>query len=335
MELAARVYRGKAIEAIHYASIAVVNEHGELTHYLGDPGIVFMTRSAIKPFQLLPLILTGAADRFGFTPEQLSIMCGSHAGTDRHRDMVLSNLRQAGNGPEHLLCGSHRPIWMEVDNVFPKKGEEEDPARHNCSGKHTGFLALARHLGVPVEDYLSPDSQGQKLVKETLSSYCEYEAEAMPCGVDGCSAPNYPLPLRNLALGFMKLARGYGDTPEMKVAVRRVKDAMTSYPFMVSGEKRFDYDIKRSFPGNAVSKIGGEAIQGIGFSDPLVGIAAKVSDGNFRALEPIVIETLKQLRIIDRIDNYPALKRYEQPPVRNNRDIVTGSVVVDFKLKKC
>ncbi len=335
MEPAASVYRGQAIEAIHYASVAVVNDKGELTHYLGDPQVVFMTRSAIKPFQLLPLILTGAADRYRFSPEQLSVMCGSHAGTDQHREMVLSNLGQAGNGPEHLRCGSHRPIWMEVENVFPKQGEEKDPVRHNCSGKHSGFLALARHLDVPPEEYLDPDSKGQKLVKEVLSSYCEYESEAMPCGVDGCSAPNYPLPLKNLALGFMKLACGQGDTPEMKAAVKRVKEAMTTYPFMVSGEKRFDYDIKRSFPGNAVSKIGAEAIQGIGFSDPPVGIAAKISDGNFRALEPVVVEVFRQLGIIDSTDDYPALKRYERPPVRNNRDIVTGHVVAEFKLKKC
>lgn len=332
MEPAARVYRGESVEAVHYASVAVVNQNGQLTHYLGDPEGVFMTRSSIKPFQLLALILSGAADEFGFSSEQLSIMCGSHAGTDRHRKVVLSNLERAGNGPEHLQCGCHRPIWMEVDGVYPTGGEDKDQVRHNCSGKHSGFLALARFLGDPLESYLDPECKSQKLVKQILADYCEYEAELMPASIDGCSAPNYPLPLKNLALGFKKLACEEGDTDSIRAAAKRVKSAMISHPFMVSGNNRFDYDLKRSFPGIAVSKIGAEAIQGIGSSDPSLGVAVKVSDGNFRALEPIVIEVLRQLGVIDDIEQYPFLKKYDHPPVRNNRDIVTGYIRPEFKL---
>jgi len=332
MEHAARVYRGESVEAIHYASVAVVNKNGELTHFLGDPEGVFMTRSSIKPFQLMALILSGAADKYGFSPEQLSIMCGSHAGTDKHRQVVLSNLERAGNYPENLQCGCHRPIWMEVDGVYPTGGEDKDQVRHNCSGKHSGFLALARFLGDPVESYLDPESKSQRMVKQILADYCEYDENKMPVSIDGCSAPNYPLPLRNLALGFKKLACEEGDSDSLRAAVRRVKNAMTQHPFMVSGEKRFDYDLKRSFPANAVSKIGAEAIQGIGFGKAPLGIAVKVSDGNFRALEPVVIEVLRQLGIIDDIAKYPLLARYDRPPVRNNRDIVTGYIRPEFRL---
>jgi L-asparaginase II len=335
MEPAARVYRGDWLEAVHYASVAVVNGKGELTYYLGDPGATYMTRSSIKPFQLIALMVSGAADRFGFSVEQLAIMCGSHAGTDKHREVVLSNLDLAGNDPGYLQCGCHRPIWMEVDNVYPGAGEDKDPARHNCSGKHSGFLALARHMGDRPEDYLSPDSKSQRLVKETVSAYCEYSLEKVRPAVDGCSAPNYPMPLKHLALGFKKLANGEGDSPEIHLAVKRIKEAMTSHPLMVSGEKRFDYDLKRSFPGNAVCKIGAEAIQGIGFSEPALGIAVKISDGNFRALEPVVVEVLKQLGIIGNMGDYPYLQRYEGPSVRNSRNLVTGNIVAEFKLKKC
>lgn len=315
--------------------MAVIGEDGELTHYLGNPDLIFMTRSSIKPFQLLALILSGAADKYGFSDEQLSIMCGSHAGTDRHREVVLSNLQKAGNGPENLQCGCHRPIWMEVDNVYPTQGEDKDPARHNCSGKHSGFLALARFLGDPLDRYLDPDSRSQKMVKQLLAEYCEYDPSKMPASIDGCSAPNYPLPLRNLALGFKKLACEEGDSDNVRMAVKRIKHAMTSHPFMVSGDKRFDYDIKRSFLANAVSKIGAEAIQGVGFSNPPLGIAVKVSDGNFRALEPIVIETLRQVGIIGDIHHYPLLERHDFPSVRNNRDIVTGQIRPEFRLIKC
>ncbi|UCD63674.1 MAG: asparaginase [Candidatus Zixiibacteriota bacterium] len=334
MEPAARVFRGSSVEAVHHASVAVVDGEGNLTRYLGDPDHLSVTRSSIKPFQLLPLLVVGAAEKYAFSSEQLAVMCGSHTGTDRHREVVLSNLEQAGNLPEHLQCGCHRPIWMEQEEVYPASGEDKDPVRHNCSGKHSGFLALARYLGDPLGEYINPESKAQRLVKETLAGYCEYDLKKMPYAVDGCSAPNYPLPLLNLALGFMKLANHRGETPEVVAAARCVKEAMTTHPFMVSGDKRLDYDLKRSFPGNAVSKIGAESIEGIGFSNPPLGIAVKVHDGNFRALGPVVVEVLRQLGIIGNIDDFPLLRPYERPDVRNSRGIVTGQVVAEFMLKK-
>lgn len=333
VEIAARVFRGQSVEAVHYASIAVIDKNGRLTHYLGDPDLVTMTRSSIKPFQLMPFIVGGAADHFGYAPEQLAIMCGSHVGSDRHREVVMSNLALAGNAPEHLQCGCHWPIWMQMENIYPRHGEDKDPVRHNCSGKHSGFLAQARFLGEDQSQYLNPQSKTQQFVKETLARYCEYEPHKMFMGVDGCSAPNYPLPVRNLALGFKKLANSEGDDRHREAA-RRIKEAVTAFPLMVSGEKRFDYDLKRSFPGNVVCKIGAESVEGIGFSDPAIGIAVKIHDGNTRALGPICVEVLKQLGIIRNISDYQHLSPHESPELLNNRDLVTGHIVAEFKLKK-
>ena len=328
------VVRGETIEAIHNASIAVINQEGRLTHYLGNPDDVFMTRSSIKPFQLLPLILTGAAKKYGFTLEQLAIMCGSHTGSDKHREVVLKNLKLAGNSPEDLGCGCHWPIGMEMEKEYPYKEEDKDPTRHNCSGKHSGFLALARFLGDKPEDYLNPDSKTQQLIKKTLAEYAEYDEKSMPFAIDGCSAPNYPLPIQKLALAFKKLANGEGDSPEVSDAVNTIKKAMTQYPYMVSGDNRLDYDLMRSFPGNLVCKIGAESIEGIGMSEPSLGICVKIYDGNFRALGPVCVEVLKQLGIIQNLDDYPYLKGHEEPEVRNARDIVTGKIISGFKLKK-
>ena len=194
-EVAARVYRGEVVEAQHCADIAVVDAEGNLTHYLGNPDAVYMTRSSVKPFQALPIILTGALDRLGFSSEQLAIMCASHTGTDRHREVVRSNLWQAGNHPEDLKCGTHLPIGMEQDGTYPTAGEDKDPLRHNCSGKHSGFLALAGFLGEPVSDYLKPTSRTQQLVKEAVAEVCQYPSERIEVGIDGCSAPVLSLPL--------------------------------------------------------------------------------------------------------------------------------------------
>jgi L-asparaginase II len=335
IEIAARVFRGSAVEAIHYAGIAVVGVDGRLTHYLGDPELVTMTRSSIKPFQVVPMILSGAADHFRFSPRQLAIMCGSHNGTDEHRETVLANLAAAGNRPEDLRCGAHVPLFLQWNNQYPRHDEDKDPVRHNCSGKHSGFLAQAVFLGEDKTHYLDAQSRTQTLVKEVLSRIAEYPPDKMPVGVDGCSAPNYPLPLKNLALAFKKLANAEAEGDhDLRAALTRVKGAMCSHPEMTSGEKRFDRDLMRSFPGNAVCKVGAEGLEGIGFYDPPLGIAVKIHDGNRRALAAVCVEVLKQLGIVRDMDNLPHLRIYEKPEITNDRNIVTGHVVPEFTLHR-
>jgi len=334
VEVLARVYRGKAVEAIHYGAIAVVNAKGELTHYVGDPYEPFMTRSSIKPFQLMPLFISGAADHYKFTPKQLAIMCGSHVGSDDHYEVVMSNLEAAGNSPDNFKCGCHWPIGMMMTQDYPLKGEDKDSVRHNCSGKHSGFLAQAKYLKDDVGEYLNPESKTQKLVKRTLSEFCEYPIEDMHYGVDGCSAPNYPMPLYNMALGFKKIMNGDATGNVTKEILSRIKEAMTTYPEMVSGEKRLDLDLSRSFKGKLISKVGAESIEGIALDDPPVGIAVKVHDGNQRALGAICLSILRQLGYIKDMKDFPLLDKFVKPEVRNVRDTLTGYIIPEFELKK-
>lgn len=333
-EIAARVFRGPHVEAVHYASVAVVDETGQVTHYLGDPYLVMMMRSSIKPFQALPFLMSGAAVHFKFNNKQLAVLCGSHSGTDEHVETVLANLKGAGNLPSHLDCGAHLPIFMQLAGQFPAHEEDHDPLRHNCSGKHSGFLALARYLGDLPDSYLNPTCRTQTAVRKALAEVCEYPEEKLVAAIDGCSAPNYPLPLASLALGFRKFANGEGQTREMREAFSRLKIAITEFPHMVSGEKRLDLNLMRSFPGNIVCKGGAEALQAIGFSEPRLGIAIKVLDGGPRALGAITVEVLRQLGLVPDIKSFPLLEQYVRPEIRNNRNRLTGNIVTDFTLHR-
>ncbi len=330
----AYIYRNKNVEAIHYGSVAVVDENGKLTHYAGDPEMVTMMRSSIKPFQALPLLMSGGFDHFNYNDKQLALMCASHDGSDEHKEVAASILKAAGNNVEDLQCGCHWPIWMRNDNVWPENGEDKDTLRHNCSGKHSGFLALAKFLDDDIKKYLDPDGKTQKLVKQAVADMCEYPADKFGVAVDGCSAPNFGYPLINLAIGFKNLALKKAKTAELKKAVERVNQAMTTHPKMVSGEKRFDYDFMRSFPGKVVCKVGAEAIEGIGFSEPKIGIVVKIDDGNTRALYPACLEVLKQLDFVDKIEKFPFLKRHEKPEIKNYRGIVTGYIEAKFELRR-
>jgi L-asparaginase II len=333
VEIVARVYRGSREESVHYGSVAVVDKDGRLTHYLGDPEFFTFVRSSSKPFQLIPLIRSGAADRYGFTPKQLAVMCGSHIGSDEHREVILANLEAAGNRSEDLKCGTHVPIYMTMAGDFPKHGEHLDPLRHNCSGKHSGFLALARFLGEDVSHYIDPGSKTQQMVLDAIAEIYKCPRGEIVVSVDGCSAPNFGMPLIHTAIAFA----GLGDPAtrgDEAMAVQRIKDAMTAYPAMVSGEGRFDLALMRAFPGNVACKVGAEAIEGIGFSSPPIGIGVKIHDGNQRALYPVCIEVLRRLGILPDIDRAESLKPFRNPEIRNYRNIITGMIKAEANLKK-
>jgi L-asparaginase II len=333
-DIAARVYRGSSIEAEHAASVAVVDAEGLLTHSFGDPMREFALRSATKPFQALPLVTSGAADAVGLGDRELAIACASHSGTDAHVEVVRRLLAHAGVGPDALKCGAHLPIGMRLRHEVPRHGEDLDPVRHNCSGKHAGFLLVSRQLGEPPGAYLAPDGRVQSAVREALGEALELSPATLETAVDGCSAPTFATSLVALARGMKNLALARAASAETARALGRVRDAMLAEPFYVSGEGRFDHDLARSFPNNAVSKSGAEAIIAIAFRDPPLGIVVKVHDGAERALAPITVAVLRELGLVTNVAAAPHLARHERPAIMNHRKLRTGELVAALALRR-
>lgn len=323
------VTRGEGVDAVHRAAVAVVGASGALTHFAGDPELVVFARSSIKPLQALSLVRSGAIARLHLTDEELAIACASHSGTDRHVAIVERLLERTGASVSDLGCGSHWPIGMRLENRYPTAGEDRDPLRHNCSGKHAGFLAACRALGAPFATYLEPSSPVQRLVREAVAEACEVEPESMLTGTDGCSAPNYALPLVALARGARALAVAEAGDALGLAPLRR---AMLSHSLLVSGEGRLDRDLSLAFPANAVAKGGAEAVQLIGFAEPALGIALKVLDGATRALGPVVVAVLRSLGLLAGDD--ARLATYATPPVTNARGLVTGRIVSTLELER-
>jgi L-asparaginase II len=319
---------------VHAASVAVVNERGELVRSFGDPTQTFAFRSATKPLQALPLVMSGAADAFGLDQRELAIACASHNGSDAHADVVRRLLAHAGVGAEALACGTQLPFELRLKHELPLGGEDRDPLRHNCSGKHAGFLLLSRHLGEPFEAYLQPKTRVQGLVREAVARACELSSDALETAVDGCSAPTFAASLVALARGMKNLALARATDPELARALGRVRDAMIAESFFVSGDRRFDYDLARSYPENLVAKGGAEAIIALGFRDPPLGIVVKIHDGGERARGPIVVAVLRELGLIDDIERFPLLARHERPAIVNEAKLRTGEIVATLTLAR-
>jgi L-asparaginase II len=315
--------RGGRVEGVHYGSIAVVDVDGKLVAGIGDPDSLNFTRSSLKPLQAYPFVQDGGIARFGFTTRELALMCASHSGEPMHVEVVSRILERIGAAPSDLQCGCHPPMFYSATGKAPPEGGQWSPLQHNCSGKHSGFLAYCRLHGLPLGNYLDPEAPLQQRIREAVHGLlCPAD---MAMGIDGCSAPNYALPLTSLALAFCRL--GQGGTPELDA----IGNAMRAHPELVSGTSRFDLALMTTGAGDWVSKSGAQGMQAIGIRSRGLGIAVRLADGNPGALRTATVAVLQALGVLERIDGTP-LAPLVPGPIRNYRGTTVGDVRAAFKL---
>lgn len=328
------VYRGEYLESTHDLHIAIVNNEGKLLFSYGNPVRLTFPRSSMKPFQAIPLIETGAADRFHYSPAELSLTCASHSGEPFHREAVLHILEKIGLSEKALQCGTHIPRDLESYKQLIREGKELTPVFSNCSGKHSGMLATAVHMKENVSTYREIQHPLQQRILDVIEEICGIEKGQIQLSVDGCGVPVHQLPLSHAALGFARLAKPISNlVPKRAATIERIRNAMIQHPEMVGGTNRFDTDLMKIFDGKVVAKAGAEAVQCIGLVEEGIGIAIKVEDGGHRASSVAAMEVLKQLGIGDE-QEFEALKDYVIAPVLNARNDTIGFIKADFELKK-
>ncbi len=333
MEALAHTTRGDGIESVHYGSIVVTDNKGNVLYYVGDPEMFTFTRSSAKPIQAVPVYESGAVDHFGFTVSGQAILCGSHNGSERHVAQAKENLDKIGLDESYLKCGIHPPSEYRIRNILPRREETFSPLQHNCSGKHSGQLALALQMNCDPARYLEFDYDVQQRVFETVCQIYEMKPGDVKIGTDGCSLPNFGMPLRNMAIAFANIITGKTSIAGHEKVFERIVTAIQTDPFMVSGDGRFDLALMQALPNEIICKVGGEAVECVGIAEKGWGLAAKVSDGNVRGLYPAVVEALRQLEILPE-DRLSFVEDFVMPKLRNYRDIHYGDVVPCFKLKK-
>ncbi|HVF62409.1 MAG TPA: asparaginase [Casimicrobiaceae bacterium] len=319
--------RGDTVESVHYGSIAVVDVDGRLLHAAGDPQFVTFTRSALKPLQALPFVEDGGPAHFHYADVQIALLCASHSGEPAQVDGVADMLARAGLSAADLQCGTHAPGFYDVRGETPP-APPWSPLAHNCSGKHAGMLAACRLHGWSVLDYLDTDHPLQRRIRQTVSEFADVPVDALRCGIDGCSAPNYAMPLAKLAQAFARLAAG---GTRLDRAAATLRNAMTAHPEMVSGAGRGDLELARAGRGDWVPKVGAEGVQAVGIASRGIGVAVKIADGARRALLPAVVAVLDQIGILDATQRQ-ALSTLREPTLTNYRAIATGRVrpIVDL-----
>ena len=304
-------WRGSIVESRHRVHVAVVDGEGRLVAGAGDPDLVTFWRSAAKPFQALPLVVDGAADRFGLTSEELAIACASHSSEPRQVELVRAFLKKVGCSERDLLCGPHPPLSEAVAKDYQTRGVRLTAVYSNCSGKHTGMLALARHHGWPTEFYTRPEHPVQQRCLEEVSRWTDVPAQRLGTATDGCGVVCYALPIRNMALAYARLGRGergeVRDGSNRSSASRqneplpsplsRIRESMLRHPDLIAGSGRPCTDLMRAHPGRVLAKVGAEGVYSALIVPEGLGITLKVEDGNSAAAALAIAAILADLGV--------------------------------------
>jgi len=336
------VTRGNIVESVHYGSIAVVDANGKLISSYGDPKAVAFLRSSAKPFQVLPFVEHGGMENFGFTPHELALACASHEGSDLHVQTVEEIQKKVGIDEGNLQCGIHMPSDVDAFRSLIVNGKQPTPNRNNCSGKHSAMLAYAKMRGLPLENYLDLEHPIQQDILASFAEMCLLPVKEIGLGTDGCSAPNFAVPLYNAAFAFARLCDPHELAEVRASACRKITSAMTTYPEMVSGYGEFDCELMKVGAGRVVCKRGAEGYQIIGLlpgalgpDSPGIGIALKVSDGdasrmsldlahNNRVRPAVTLEVLRQLGALSSKQEQALAAFGPGKSIKNHRGIVTG-----------
>ena len=317
------VLRGGLVESVHRGAVCAVDADGATVLALGDVTAPVFPRSAVKALQALPLVESGAADRYRLGEEELAIACGSHGGEPAHVTVAERMLARAGLDVAALECGAHRPSHHPSADALVRAGRAPSPLHNNCSGKHAGFLCLARHLGVEPRGYVAPNHPVQRAVRTAIEQLAGATLGEDRCGVDGCSVPTWAVPLANLAQAFARFGTGHGLSPTRAEAAARLRAACARKPFFVAGTGRFATVAMERLGERAFVKGGAEGVFCAALPDQGLGIAFKCDDGAGRAAEAVMAALMMRLMRLDSGEQ-AVVGRFAFPTLSNWNGIEVG-----------
>ncbi|HET9385150.1 MAG TPA: asparaginase [Gemmatimonadales bacterium] len=307
--------RGSVVESRHEIHVAVVDNAGKLVASAGNPDLVTFWRSAAKAFQAQPLVQDGVVARFGLKREDLALACASHSSAPDQVALVREFLQRVGCSERDLMCGPHRPLSESVAKDYETRGVRLTAVYSNCSGKHTGMLALAKHHGWPVEFYARIEHPVQQRCLQSVSEYTGVAPGDLGVAVDGCGVACFALPLRNMALAYTRL-----DGP--------VLEAMLLHPELIAGPGRPCTELMRAHPGRVVTKVGAEGVYSALLVREGLGVALKVVDGHSVASALAIAAVLAELGL------RPQPSSLIRKPITNSRGETVGEMRVNGGLTK-
>lgn len=330
--------RGGTVESVHRGAVAVVDADGAVHSAWGNIDRPIFPRSAVKLLQALPLVESGAAERWQLSDEELALACASHGGEPRHVATAAAMLAKAGMDVQALECGSHWPYHDGALKALAAAGQTPSALHNNCSGKHAGFVCLGCLMAETaagdaagesgrsafLRGYVKPEHPVMREVTAALQATTGWDLARAPMGTDGCSIPTYAIPLRHLALAFARVAAGVGLRPGHAAAALRLRQAVARAPQMVAGSGRFDSRVMARLGERVCCKVGAEGVYCAALPTLGLGVAVKMDDGNTARACEVVMASLIE-RLLPLADDEAAFIRgYSDAPIVNWNGIEVG-----------
>ncbi|OPJ57238.1 asparaginase [Alkalithermobacter paradoxus] len=333
-QLLVHAMRGDYVESRHYGDLVIVNRNGKILYSVGDHNRFTLWRSAAKPFQVIPFVESGGVEKFNITMEELSVMTSSHGGENKHINAVNRILNKLNVPIESLDCGIAPPMYSKASAQLLKSGKECNSLHNACSGKHSAMIGLAIIKDICPQNYININHPVQKAMLNIVSEICDIDENDIAVAIDGCGVPVFGMGIDKMALAYAKLSMPDGLFSHHRTqAMKKIVTAMTSYPFYVAGTDRLDTALMKVTKGRLVAKLGAEAVYNVGIVNEGIGICLKIDDGNVRAIDPVIIETLKQLDLL----SYRELNELNYrhiPLLKNHRKEVIGKLKPVFSLNR-
>jgi L-asparaginase II len=320
------VTRGGLVESRHRGAVAVCDCEGRPVFGMGDIGTPVFPRSAIKAFQALPLVESGAADRYGLTQAEIALACASHSGEPIHARTALAMLQKCGRNAETLECGVHWPSNNEAARALAAGGAKPSALHNNCSGKHAGFVCLSCASEVEPGGYVAPDHLVQREVRAAIEDMTRTTLDDPSLrAVDGCSIPTYAIPLKAIAQGFARFGAGDRLSPARAAAAKRIREAVAAHPDMVAGTGRFDTVVMKALGLRAFVKTGAEGVYCAAFPELGLGVAIKCEDGAGRAAETAMAAIISRFLPLGSQEHAALAARFA-PPLHNWSGAQVGEI---------
>lgn len=335
--------RGGIVESAHRGAAAVLDADGGIVAQWGDIERPIFPRSAVKVLQALPLVASGAAERFGLGDEELALACASHGGEPQHAATAASMLAKAGVDVQALECGTHWPYHDASIKAMAAAGQQPSALHNNCSGKHSGFVCLGCWMNEDraeggdrrafLRGYVKPEHPVMREVTNALQAATGFDLAGTARGTDGCSIPTYAIPLRHLAHAFARVATGVGLSEGHARAAKRLRAAVAAAPWFVAGSGRFDTRVMEHFRERVFCKVGAEGVHCAALPELGLGIAVKMDDGNTaRACEVVMAALLERLLPPKDADS-ALLRSLGNVTLRNWNGIEVGALRADLGLR--
>ena len=339
------VKRGTIVESRHRGAIVQVGADLAVERALGDPETLVTLRSAVKPFTLIALIESGAADSFHLTHAELAVMASSHSGEDMHVRTRQAIFRRAPLSQTLLACGDMAPLDALTAARLARDGEAPGPVRHMCSGFHAASIMLSRHAGWSLDDYWRRDHPSQLAARDAVARAFGIRPAALVTVGDDCGLATYAFPLLEVARAYALLADPAGVAAGearhgVIPALTRIRDAMLAAPEMVGGSRdRLDTALTVVGARRMIAKSGAEGLRGIallpearGPRSGAAGLALAIEDGgDQRGTHVATVEALRQLGALDE-RALRQLAAYAHPVMRDPQGDVVGEVLPGFEL---